>query len=124
VKTRFVGFDALKRSVSMVQLLDRYGLLEELHRSRDNLSGACPIHSGHNRTQFRVSTSRNCWICFGDGNGGGSIIDFVIRKEGLGIRDAALLIQDLVLSFRSSFSMHLFMTTVSPAARARSAAAL
>jgi DNA primase len=94
VKTQFVGFDALKRSVSMTQVLDRYGLREQLHRSGDNLSGPCPIHSGHNHTQFRVSTSRNCWICFGDCNGGGSIIDFVSRKEGLGIRDAALLIQE------------------------------
>jgi DNA primase len=41
-----------------------------------------------------VSLSKNCWICFGDCNGGGSIIDFVSRKEGVGIREAALQIQD------------------------------
>jgi DNA primase len=41
-----------------------------------------------------VSLSKNCWICFGDCHRGGSIIDFVSRKEGLGIRDAGLLIQD------------------------------
>lgn len=93
-KATFVGFDLLKRAVSMVQVLDRYGLVDRLHRSGDNLSGACPIHAGHNQTQFRVSLSKNCWICFGDCNGGGSIIDFVSRKEGVGIRDAALLIQD------------------------------
>jgi DNA primase len=78
----------------MIQILDRYGLTERLHRSGDSLSGPCPIHAGHNKTQFRVSLSKNCWICFGDCNGGGSIVDFVSRKEGLGIRDAALLIQD------------------------------
>jgi DNA primase len=90
----FIGFDTLKRAVSMIQILDRYGLTERLHRSGDSLSGPCPIHAGHNKTQFRVSLSKNCWICFGDCNGGGSIVDFVSRKEGLGIRDAALLIQD------------------------------
>src|SRR6266516_5804825 len=94
MKNQFVGFDRLKRAVSMVQVLDRYGLKERLHRNGDSLSGVCPIHGGHNQTQFRVSISKNCWICFGDCHAGGSIIDFVSRKEGIGIRDAALLIQE------------------------------
>ena len=93
-KEKFIGFEAVKQSVSMVQILDRYGLLDRLYRSGDNLSGACPIHAGHNQNQFRVSISKNCWICFGDCHAGGSIVDFVSRKEGVGIRDAALLIQD------------------------------
>jgi len=77
----FVGFDALKQAVSMVQVLDRYSLTGRLHRSGDNLSGPCPIHADHNKTQFRVSMSKNCWICFGDCTCGGSIIDFVSRME-------------------------------------------
>jgi len=93
-KEKFVGFDVLKRSVSIQQVLDRYGLTDRLHRSGDSLSGACPLHSGHNKTQFRVSISKNIWICFGNCHVGGSIVDFVSRKEGIGIRDAALLIQD------------------------------
>src|SRR6266849_4012769 len=92
--TPFVGFAAIKRAVSMMQILERYHLLDRLHRSGDSLSGACPIHNGHNQTQFRVSISKNCWICFGDCHQGGSIVDFVSRKEGVAIRDAALLIQD------------------------------
>ena len=91
---KFVGFDALKQSVSMAQVLSRYGLLELLHRNGDSLNGVCPIHAGHNPMQFRVSLSKNCWICFGDCHTGGSIVDFVSRKERIGIRDAALLIQD------------------------------
>lgn len=93
-KQKFVGFDVLKQAVSMLQILERYGLHDRLHRSGDSLSGVCPLHSGHNKSQFRVSISRNCWICFGDCHVGGSIIDFVSRKEGIAIRDAALLIQD------------------------------
>ena len=92
-KETFIGFDALKASVSMVQILGHYGMLDRLRRSGDNLSGACPIHAGHNQSQFRVSISKNCWICFGDCHVGGSIVDFVSRKEGVGIRDAGLLIQ-------------------------------
>lgn len=94
MQTKFVGFETIKRSVSMAQILDRYGLLEGLHQSGDNLNGPCPLHAGRNPSQFRVSTRKNCWICFGDCHIGGSIIDFVSRKEGVGIRDAARLIQE------------------------------
>jgi DNA primase len=91
---KFVGFDTLKRSVSMRQILERYGILDRLRHGGDSLSGPCPLHNGHNPTQFRVSLSKNCWICFGDCHGGGSIVDFVSRKEGIGIRDAGKLIQE------------------------------
>lgn len=94
ITAQFVGFETLKRSVSMAQILDRYGLLERLHRSGDSLNGPCPLHHGQNPSQFRVHTTKNCWICFGDCHTGGSVIDFVSRKEGVGIREAALLIQD------------------------------
>jgi DNA primase len=90
----FIGFARLKQSVTMEQVLERYGLLETLRRSWDSLSGACPLHRGHNQTQFRVSLTKNCWICFGDCHAGGSIIDFVSRMENVGIREAGLLLQD------------------------------
>ena len=93
-ENRFIGFNQLKQSVSMEQVLGRYGLLEKIRRSGDSLSGVCPLHQGHNPTQFRVSLSRNCWICFGDCHRGGSIIDFVSRMEKVGIREAGLLLQD------------------------------
>jgi DNA primase len=93
-KGRFIGFERLKQSVTIEQVLERYGLLEHLRRSGDSLGGVCPLHGGHNPVQFRVSVSKNCWVCFGDCHAGGSIVDFVSRKEGIGIRDAALLLQD------------------------------
>jgi DNA primase len=92
MKTKFIGFHALKQSVSMQQVLEHYGI--QLHRNGDSLSGPCPLHNGHNISQFRVSLSKNCWICFGNCHVGGSIIDFVSRKEGIDVRDAGLLIQD------------------------------
>lgn len=91
---RFIGFDRLKQSVTMEQVLARYGLLEQLRRRGDNLSGVCPLHQGHNPAQFQVSLTKNCWFCFGDCQSGGSIVDFVARKEGLTIREAGLLLQD------------------------------
>jgi DNA primase len=90
----FIGFDRLKQSVSMEQVLGRYGLLKKLRRRGDSLSGVCPVHRGHNPTQFRVNLAKNCWICFGDCHGGGSIVDFVSRMESIRIREAGLLLQD------------------------------
>ena len=35
----FIGFNQLKQSVTMEQVLGRYGLLEKLRRGGDSLSG-------------------------------------------------------------------------------------
>lgn len=95
-KTAWVDFKAIKGRVSIVQILERYGVLQSLTKSGsgDRLSGTCPIHGGTNKTHFRVSVSKNCWNCFGQCQAGGNIIDFVSRKEEIEFRDAALLIAE------------------------------
>src|SRR5690349_252220 len=90
----FVDYKAVKAAVSIVQILDRYGLTEKLRRANDSLTGSCPIHNGDNPTQFRVSISKNCWNCFGKCKRGGNVIDFVSLKEGISFRQAALRIQE------------------------------
>lgn len=93
-KEDFVDFSHVKKSVSIVQVLERYGLTSKLRQSGDKFSGPCPIHNGDNPTQFRVSISKNCWNCFGRCQRGGNILDFVSLKEAVSIRQAALLIQE------------------------------
>ena len=88
----FVDFKAIKQSVSMLQVLEYYGLTQNLKRNGDSLSGPCPLHGGHTEGQFKVSVSKNCWNCFGKCKSGGNILDFVSRKENVGIREAAILI--------------------------------
>lgn len=92
--SRFVDFKAVKAAVSMLQVLEHYGLAESFKRSGNSLSGPCLLHDGQNPTQFRVSLSKNCWNCFGKCKAGGNILDFVSRKEGVTIREAALKICD------------------------------
>lgn len=92
--SRYVDFKAVKAAVSMLQVLERYGLAESFKRSGDSLSGPCPLHDGQNRTQFRVSVSKNCWHCFGRCNDGGNVLDFVARKESVSLREAALMLCD------------------------------
>ena len=58
-------------------------------------------------TQFRVSLVPDSRNCFGTCKGGGNVLDFVARKEGVGLRDAALLLCEwfdlpLVAECRSS----------------------
>jgi len=89
----FVDFTKVKKSVTIVQILEYYGLTSKLSQKGDSYSGPCPIHNGDNPTQFRVSISKNCWNCFGQCKRGGNILDFVSLKEGVSVREAALRIQ-------------------------------
>ena len=88
-----IDFTSIKQAVSMEQVLEHYGLTPGLRRTRDGFRGVCPVHSGHNPTQFSVSTSRNCWVCFGDCGRGGSAIDFVSCMERVSLREAAQLVR-------------------------------
>ena len=92
--SRFVDFKAVKAAVSILQVLEHYGLAEKFKRSGDSLSGPCPLHDGQNRTQFRVSLSKNCWHCFGRCHEGGNVLEFVARKESVSLREAALMLCD------------------------------
>jgi DNA primase len=93
-KTKYVDFKALKNAISMLQIIDHYGLTETFKRTGDSLSGPCPLHNGENSSQFRVSVSKNCWNCFGQCKRGGNVLDFVARKDGVSIREAAMRISD------------------------------
>jgi len=90
----FVDFKEVKASVSILQVLEHYSLIDTLKQTGDRLSGPCPLHNGNNPTAFRVSISKNCFNCFGRCGRGGNVIDFVALKEGVDFRDAALLLQD------------------------------
>ncbi len=87
-------YAALKSAVTMEQVLDHYGLLERLRPHGDELRGVCPLHKGSNPEQFHVNRSENVWYCFGDCQQGGTILDFVSRREGVGLRRAAVLLND------------------------------
>src|SRR5438045_6551083 len=88
-KSSFIDFKAVKAATTMEQVLQHYGLLDKFKRSRDSLSGPCPIHKGSNPTQFRISLSKNIWNCFSECHRGGNILDFIARMEDVSIHAAA-----------------------------------
>ena len=89
-KSAFVNFKAVKAAITMEQLLQHYGILDQFKRGTDSLNGPCPIHKGSNPTQFRVSTTKNIWNCFSDCEHGGNTLDFISKMEKCSIHAAAL----------------------------------
>lgn len=89
-KSKFVDFKAVKSAITMEQVLEHYGLIDQFKRGGDSLSGPCPIHKGSNPTQFRVSISKNIWNCFSECKHGGNTLDFIAKMENVTIHAAAL----------------------------------
>jgi len=89
-KSAFIDFRAVKAALTMEQVLQHYGLLDQFKRGNDSLSGPCPIHRGENPTQFRVSLSKNVWNCFSECKHGGNVLDFIARMDNVSIHAAAL----------------------------------
>src|ERR1044071_10411853 len=84
----WVDFRAVKQSVSMQALLDRYGI-NWLRKNNDELRGRCPIHKGDGERSFHVNTSKNAFQCFSC-KARGNVLDFVAAMEKCSVRDAAL----------------------------------
>jgi len=89
-KSSFVDFKAVKAAITMEQVLEHYGILDQFKRSGDSLSGPCPLHKGSNPTQFRISTTKNIWNCFSECKHGGNSLDFIAEMEKISIHAAAL----------------------------------
>jgi len=64
----------------------------KLTQSGENLMGLCPFHSDKSPS-FIVSRETNLWHCLGACRAGGSVIDFVMRAEGISFRHAVELLR-------------------------------
>src|SRR6266581_4723311 len=107
----WVDIKTVRESISIEQILEYYGLEDQLIRKGDQLIGPCPIHKGTNKSQFHVSISKNAFRCFGDctidprlHSGGGNALSLVIVMEDIqesddpdqrkAARKAALMLQE------------------------------
>ncbi len=76
VRLRPIDFDALKRTVSIVDLLESVGWkVVKTRRGGNELRGSCPIHVSRSETSliFSVTPSRNIFKCFKCDAGGDAI---------------------------------------------------
>jgi DNA primase catalytic core len=87
-----VELERLKRTVSVRRLAEAKGV--SLKKSGDdNLLGHCPFHDDKTPS-FVVSEKKNLWHCLGACKAGGSVIDFVMKAEGVTFRHAIELLRE------------------------------
>jgi DNA primase catalytic core len=82
--------ERLKREVSLERLAEARGV--KLKRHGADLIGLCPFHEDHSPSLV-ISPQKNLWNCLGACGKGGSVIDWVMRAEGISFRHAVELLK-------------------------------
>ncbi|MCP4897527.1 MAG: toprim domain-containing protein [bacterium] len=77
--------ERLKRDIDLAELVRGSGI--ELKRKGDSLLGLCPFHDDK-EPSLVVTPSKNLWNCLGACGTGGSVIDWVMKAEGVSFRHA------------------------------------
>ena len=83
--------ERLKAEVPLVALAEAAGV--ELVRTGADLTGRCPFHEDDSPS-LAISPGKNLWHCLGACQAGGSVIDWVMRAEGVSFRHAVELLRD------------------------------
>lgn len=86
--------ERLKQDVSLERLIEASGI--ELKKSGKDFVGRCPFHDDHDPS-LRVTPSTNLWRCPPCGIGG-SVIDWVMKLNGVSFRHAVELLREGVSS--------------------------
>lgn len=86
----WVDFEALKRNVSFLTILEHYGLVGHFKQKGNKLTGKCPIHGGDSPTSCHIDLEKGAYHCFTRCKamglrGGGNILDFVADMEKFGL---------------------------------------
>jgi DNA primase len=82
--------ERLKQEVSLQRLIEARGI--RLKRHGADLLGLCPFHEDH-EPSLVVSPRKNLWHCLGACQAGGSVIDWVMRAQGVSFRHAVELLR-------------------------------
>ncbi|MHB1820923.1 MAG: CHC2 zinc finger domain-containing protein, partial [Streptosporangiaceae bacterium] len=83
--------ERLKAEVPLAGLAEAAGV--ELARTGADLTGRCPFHDDDSPSLV-ISPGKNLWHCLGACQAGGSVIDWVMRAEGVSFRHAVELLRD------------------------------
>jgi len=81
----------LKREVDLVRLVRRRGVV--LKSQGEDLLGLCPFHDDK-EPSLVVSPAKNLWHCLGACGEGGSVIDWVMKSEGVSFRHAVEILRE------------------------------
>lgn len=83
--SRRIDTAALKRHHPIATVVARHGIA--LRPAGRALVGRCPFHQDRGRPNLHLYSDTDRWWCYRC-NVGGDAIDFIMRREGLGFRDA------------------------------------
>jgi DNA primase catalytic core len=83
--------ERLKQEVSLVRLVEAKGI--ELKRHGADLVGLCPFHADR-EPSLVISPKKNLWHCLGACQAGGTVIDWVMRADGVSFRHAVELLKE------------------------------
>ncbi|VAW78350.1 DNA primase, phage associated, partial [hydrothermal vent metagenome] len=84
------SIERLKQDIAIQRLAERRGIV--LKRHGNDLIGLCPFHDDH-EPSLVISPKKNLWHCLGVCQMGGSVIDWVMKAEGVSFRHAVELLQ-------------------------------
>lgn len=82
--------ERLKAEVSLERLVEAKGV--QLERRGVDLVGRCPFHDDR-EPSLVISPKNNLWHCLGACQAGGSVVDWVMRTEGISFRHAVELLR-------------------------------
>ena len=82
--------DRLKQEVSVQRLAEGMGITFKRHGA--DLPGLCPFHDDK-EPSLVITPKQNLWHCLGACQCGGSVIDWVMKAEGVSFRHAVKLLQ-------------------------------
>src|SRR6266436_6436400 len=95
--------ERLKAEVSVQRLAEARGVTFKPHGS--DLIGRCPFHDDKTPSLV-VTPAKNLWHCLGACQAGGTVIDWVMKSEGVSFRHAVELLQnDSIAQAAASGSM-------------------
>ena len=89
---QYVDIQTLKEKIPIQVVLEYYDLAGDLKQTKQGLRGRCPFCEA--KTAFTVRD--NLYKCF-KCDAKGSIIDFVMNKEFVNVREASLLLKKLFI---------------------------
>src|ERR1700754_1047555 len=89
--TPSADIERLKKTIALERLAQARGI--ELKRHGADLIGRCPFHDDKTPSLV-VTPSKNLWHCLGACQTGGTVIDWVMKAEGVSFRHAVELLQN------------------------------
>ncbi len=91
--------ERLKREISLERLAEARGVTLRPHGA-DRI-GLCPFHDDH-EPSLVITPSKNLWHCLGACQAGGSVIDWVMKAEGVSFRHAVEILRSDVPSLAAA----------------------